>query len=351
MLPEVHANPDGAQGQPPGEPEPSTPSTSPASPAADTRETPSAMGVTEARRETSLPAAPPPTPPQGRLATSVQQMSPGGRWVLGLGLAFLSSFALAIGEFFPSFIFGAGPAGINSVVAALTFVVTLMLALAAGIVLSSWRAVVALAFAAAAGGLVAAWVLIQVVPDGSAEGLTGMNAVLVVFAFFAILNLVPNILFLLAGAGIGKLQGIALGQPHARSARDASVTRWIAALAPVIGAAILARIVPGMFSMEATQGDVATNFSGIFYAVVLAATCLLAGWLLHSWWGFVAAPLVYVGIVVFSSQMFGAGGGWTGGLALYVVLPAVVMSAIGTAIGMYTAGHGGQRPHYGELAT
>lgn len=296
-------------------------------------------------------------PPRGRLAASIQEMSPGRRWALGLGLAFLSSFAIVLADAITAITVSSTTtsAVISAVIGtvnAISFVVAFVLALAAGFVLSRWRTVVALAVATAAGGLVGGWVLVLVSPATYVEGLTGMTAVWIVFTSFVVFELGPIILFLLAGIGIGQLEGITLGQPYALSARQASVSRWIAALSPVIGAGFLARIVPGMLSTQATQGDVSVVLFGIPYAVLLAATCLLAGWLLRSWVGFVAAPLVYVGIAILPyQQLFGSGSGWTGEFALYIVLPAVVMSAIGTAIGMYTAGHRGQHPHYGELAT
>lgn len=89
-------------------------------------------------------------------------------------------------------------------------------------------------------------------------------------------------------------------------------------------------------------------------ALLPALWCLAAGWLLRSWWGFVLAPVVYAGVTFLTSIGFGGLGGidwafWTRGFALYIVLPAVVMSAIGTSIGMYRARRGGQQ-HTPQIA-
>lgn len=71
-----------------------------------------------------------------------------------------------------------------------------------------------------------------------------------------------------------------------------------------------------------------------------ALTCLAGGWLMHSWWGLIAVPAVYV--VVSALMWIPLVGGGPAGMtfltidfALYVVLPAVVMAAIGTPIGIY----------------
>ena len=261
----------------------------------------------------------PPAPPRNRLVARIQQMPPGGRWGLGLALAFLG---------------GAAWMALNT---PLSVAVTGVLALAAGFVLSRWRAVLALVAVLTAGAFVGAWLFVQVAPSGSVEGLTGMGAVLVLLGFFAILDLVPLTLFLLGGVGLGRLQGLTLGQSDTHSARDARASRWITAFAPVVAAGALASslaYLPGM------QLGVWYVVSGILAAILLAVTCLLGGWLLRSWWGLVVVPVVYAGIPALVSQLMGgtiSGDVWPVGFALYIVLPAVVMSAIGTAIGMYRA--------------
>ncbi len=79
----------------------------------------------------------------------------------------------------------------------------------------------------------------------------------------------------------------------------------------------------------------------MFYAMLVAAlpavTCLVAGWLLRSWWGLVAAAVVYVAVGVPIWVLFVSNFPLPVEFVWYVVLPAVVMSAIGTAIGMYRA--------------
>lgn len=311
------------QGQPTGASPPATP---PAPP--------SDMGAV--RPEAAPPPlAAPPAPPGGRLAARVQRMPPAGRWTLGLTLAFLSGVVYLFSPY-------VGFGNIPVVGTALAILVLFVLALAAGFVLSSWGAVLALAVAALAGGVVASVVFALAAPSAG-EGLLAVVA-------FALLVLAPLILFLLAGVGLGKQQGIALGEPHALSAREAGVSRWIAALAPVLGAGYLALpvgYIPGM------QLGIEFTISSILYAVVLAASCLLAGWLLRSWWGLVVAPVVYAGVALLATWVLGGGGDWQvwlTGYGLYIVLPAVVMSAVGTAIGMYRARRAGPPPPQGQLA-
>ncbi|HEX9037393.1 MAG TPA: hypothetical protein VF808_10430 [Ktedonobacterales bacterium] len=75
----------------------------------------------------------------------------------------------------------------------------------------------------------------------------------------------------------------------------------------------------------------------VLSALVPAVTCLIAGWLLRSWWGGIATAVVYVAASAVMWYWFVAGpmSFLTVEFALAVVLPAVVMAAIGTAIGMY----------------
>lgn len=291
-------------------------------------------------------AVPPPTPPRGRLAARVQQMSLGWRWALGLVLAFLSGVAFLLSP-------NLGGGGIPYVGTALGFVVLFVLALAAGFVLSNWWAALALVVAAVVGDFAGGWLYTLVLPAGTVEGLTGLGAALVAFLFLAPVTVPSLILFLLGGVGLGKHYGITIGQPHAQSTGEVSVSRWIAVLAPVIGAGYLA---PPVGYMPGAQLGPEFTVSMILYAVALAATCLLAGWLLSSWWGFVLAPVVYASVAVLATLLlpwFGYSGDmqvWTTGFLLYIVLPAVVMSAIGTAIGMYRAGRWGHHPHSAQPA-
>ncbi len=79
----------------------------------------------------------------------------------------------------------------------------------------------------------------------------------------------------------------------------------------------------------------------VLVAIVPALMCLAAAWLLGSWWGFIASAAVYVaasaGMWILAAVGEGAAGiaFLSAEFALYVVLPAVVLAAIGTAIGMY----------------
>lgn len=275
-----------------------------------------------------LPVTPPATsstPPGGGIVARVQQMPPFGRWALGLGLAFLSGLAFLFSPYVSNF----GPA-----LPTIFVVVMFVLALAAGVVLSSWWATLALAVAASVGGALASWVLPQISSGGGSEGLAGIG---VIVAAFGVFGLVPIIFFLLAGVALGKQQGIALGQPYMLSAGEARVSRWIAALGPVIAAGYLA---PPVAYIPGFQGNILGVLPFLFYAIVLAAACLLSGWLLRSWWGFVVGSVVYAAVAAFASLWFGGFGDmqvWPVGYVLYILLPALAMSAIGTAIGMYRA--------------
>ena len=281
-----------------------------------------------------LSTASEPIPPRGRLAMSILQMAPAARWALGLGLAFVSGVAILFAPFVNAF-------SLPPVLTATALIVMGVLALAAGIVLSRWRALPALAIAAAAGGWVASGLNVQV---SSGEEGVDMKAVFDLFAQFAIFELVALIAFLLAGIGIGKWRGMARWKAHALSADAAKVGRWVAAFSLVIAGGFLATRPIGVAFMGEPEGEAWSVISrvlvGILFASVLAGTCLLAGWLLRSWWGLVLAPVVYVGVAALTSQLFGGVYNWSIwllGFALYIVLPAAGMSAIGTIIGMYSA--------------
>lgn len=85
--------------------------------------------------------------------------------------------------------------------------------------------------------------------------------------------------------------------------------------------------------------DMTTTLIVMLVAAVPALTCLIAGWLLRSWAGLIMAAVVYVAVTAIM-WVLAIGGGpgdmtfWTIEFALYVGLPALVMSVIGTALGM-----------------
>jgi len=89
---------------------------------------------------------------------------------------------------------------------------------------------------------------------------------------------------------------------------------------------------------------------GAVAAILPAVTCLVAAWLLRSWWGLVAIVVVYAGVSALIWGLFIVGPGdaqaWTVTYPLAVVLPGLVMAAIGAFIGRSSAGRGGQRPSY-----
>lgn len=350
MLPEAHttAHPEtavrqpGAQKQPPSDPLSSAPPAPPPR-TSDARE------AREAQREEPLPTAPEPIPPRGRLAVSIQQMAPAARWALGLSLAFVSGVAILFAPFVNAF-------SLPPIMTATALIVMGVIALAAGIVLSRWRALPALAVAAAAGGWVASGVNIQMSPP---EAGGGVKAVFDLFAQFAMFELVALIAFLLAGIGIGKWRGMARWKAHALSADAAKVGRWVAAVSLVIAGGFLAARPIGVAFMgepeEEAWSIISRMLVGILFASVLAGTCLLASWLLRSWWGLALGTVVYVGVAALTSQLFGGVYNWSTwvvGFVIYIVLPAVGMSAIGTIIGMYSAERGGrQHPQVAGSAT
>jgi len=117
---------------------------------------------------------------------------------------------------------------------------------------------------------------------------------------------------------------------------------------------IASGLLAGVTGVVYTQAGVLSTLTGIFYAFVLAATCALASWLLRSSWGFVVAPAVYVCIAATTMCLVGGMSGssvFTVGFALYIVLPAMAMSAVGTAIGISPTERAGDQPGHGTLAT
>ncbi len=269
----------------------------------------------------------------------LRRMPLGGRWALGLGLALLSGFVAV-----------AWPSGWS----AINVVLMLALALAAGFALANWWAALALDAAAMVGAFIGIWLNVQVAPEQTVLGLTGMDAVLSWFAFWASFSALPLLILFLGGVGLGKTQGLALGQPQTLSADEARASRWIAALAPALVAGTLAFNNSGAIFVDPAnlaQGrDVWASVMSLLVALALSTTCLLAGWLLRSWWGAVAATLMYTGPILLLAQFGGYGvseflSGWlTLRFTLYILLPAVVMSVIGAAIGMRGARRGGERP-------
>jgi hypothetical protein len=315
MLPEVHTNATTrTEVRPPVEQEQQPGGTAPPTPPVG------AMEAREVSRE-APPVVSPPTPPRGGLTASIQRIPPAGRWALGLVFAFLSGVAFMFGPYTTNY----GP-GVFIVAIAAMFV----LALAAGFVVTRWWAALVLVVAGAAGGVAGTALFLAMNANAAGGGFKGISDLISASGWFAILGLGPVIALLFAGVGLGKEQGLTLGQPHALTATEMQVGRWIAAIAPLVAAGGLAP------NFAYIQGDTMSILTGSIYAVVLAATCLLAGWLLRSWWGFVLAPVVYAGVTAFAMMMQG-GGGFPVGFYLYILLPAVLMSAIGTAIGMARA--------------
>lgn len=277
------------------------------------------------------PLEPPPIPPRGGIVARIQRMPPGGRWALGLGLAALS--AIVLWSLSGMFMFSHSVA----------FVVAVALALAAGVVLTNWRAGVALAGAMIAGGVVASIALAIFLPNGEIEGQKGITAVLIALAFFALVDLAPLILLAFAGIGLGKVAGLTFGQADTLSPREVNTSRWIAALFSVAAAGLLAPQLgnlPGLLGMQDPTARAFELMPGVAFAIALSLTCLLAGWLLRSWLGFLVTVIAYAGATALI--LSGTSGGGTIifvslGFALYILLPGVVMSALGTFLGMLRA--------------
>lgn len=288
-------------------------------------------------RQAELPIEVPPIPPRNDLVTRIQRMQPGGRWALGLALAFLS--AAVLWSLSGMFMFSHSVA----------FLGALALALAAGVVLPSWRAWLPLLGAMLAGGVVGSIALAVFLPSGEIEGQTGIVAVLIALAFFALVDLAPLTLLAFAGIGLGKTLGATTGQQRIPSTREATRSRWIAALFPVIAAGLVAPQIsnlPGTLGMQDSAATVTDLLPGIAYAIALSLTCALAGWLLRSWLGLLVTALAYIAAIALILTGTSGGGPLpfaSYGGVLYIVLPAVVMSAIGTFIGMWRA-HWAPRP-------
>lgn len=83
--------------------------------------------------------------------------------------------------------------------------------------------------------------------------------------------------------------------------------------------------------------DVFSILISTLVAAVPALTCLVAGWLLRSWSGMIVAAVVYVAASAAMWVLAAVGDLVTAEFALYVVMPAIVMGAIGAAIGISRA--------------
>ena len=120
--------------------------------------------------------------------------------------------------------------------------------------------------------------------------------------------------------------------------------RWALGLGLVVIGGLSWFIVGWGLVFAVNQGLTLTGIlASVLVAVVPAVTCLVAGWLMRSWWGMVAAIVVYAAVsaLLWMLAIVGAGDtqAWLVVFPLYVVLPGVVMAAIGAIIGM----RGGER--------
>jgi len=119
-----------------------------------------------------------------------------------------------------------------------------------------------------------------------------------------------------------------------------------------VGLGLTLVVLGGLSWLFFGYGIVNGNMLILLLAAVPALSCLAAGWLMRSWWGLVAAALVYV--VVSAPMWYGLSIGapsTTFDFALYVVLLAVVMSTVGTLVGRSRARRPELPPPHRHLAT
>ncbi len=110
---------------------------------------------------------------------------------------------------------------------------------------------------------------------------------------------------------------------HTATRAQQPAWRWAIGIGlPIVGA--LSLVIWG-FAI-ASWGPVA--------GIVPALTCLVAGWLLRSWVGFIVTSVVYVAAGAVMWTLAG-GGGLNGEYVLAIALPGVALAVLGTAIGMY----------------
>lgn len=195
MLSEVPTpkNAMSAEGRSPSAPEPplaESPDSVPQPRAAETQD------ASQTSRE-APPISAPPASPGDRLVARIQQMSHGRRWALGLALAFLSGVAAASVLGLPLYM--TVPAALSVAL----IVASVVLALAAGFVLSTWKATWVLVAATAIGAGLIICLAIILSPNPAWEGATGIAAVITAFIWFAILGLVPLTAILFIGNAIG----------------------------------------------------------------------------------------------------------------------------------------------------
>lgn len=119
----------------------------------------------------------------------------------------------------------------------------------------------------------------------------------------------------------------------ARRRQKPSGGRW----ALGIGLAVLGALSWFVFGFLLVQAGL-LSLLAVLVGTGIALTCLVAGWLLRSWQGLVAVLVVYLAVGALGWTLFGIGSSFvTVEFVLDMVLPAAVMSAIGTAIGMARA--------------
>ncbi len=271
--------------------------------------------------------------PLGRTQVQVFAGVPASQWIpaisLVLGGGFLAgalSILLALGG------------GVN--IGTITFFAGLVLlatsCLAASIRLHSWL------------GLIVAsvvYIAVAVLSEMLFWGVTHVSATILTFVSYI---MVPAVVFSAIGTIIGQRRQRGIGWSQ-RTLAGVLASPWV----PAIGLAVVSGYFAGLLGFGGLGDFVLPNGLVLLSPMLISLACLLSSWLLRSWWGLVAVPAVYVACAALTNGylMTGQPGLDFGLFSIFIVLPAVAMSAIGTAIGMYTTSRGGPHPHYAQPAT
>ncbi len=238
----------------------------------------------------------------------------GWRWALGAGLALIAGFTLLLPLLY-----------LRSELAFEPVIVLLavcLVAIAAGYVARSWWALPVLVAALAAGGWVAGIVWNQVAPSPVSG--TGYEAA---YLYILALILLPAAASLITGIALGGMRQQALEGGRAAPTERSSLSVWALALSLPIAGGFFA----GMYCFSAP-----VSLFDATVVLVASVTCLLAGVVLRSWRGLLIPPIAYLALAAFVAFK------WVGAdlgvdFALFAVLPSVLMSAIGTTIGMFAS--------------
>ncbi len=259
--------------------------------------------------------------------------APTSQWLPAISLVAGGGFLA--GVFTILFGLGGGGGGLSIFFAVLVLLATTCLAV--GIRLHSWL------------GLIVAsvvYVAVAVLSEMLLWGPAHVSATILAFVSYIV---VPAVVFSAIGTIIGQRRQLGQGQSQQRAIAGVFASPWI----PAIGLAVVSGYFAGLLGFGGLQDFVLPNGLVLLSPMLISLACLLSSWLLRSWWGLIAVPAAYVAFAALTNGYFMTGqlGLDFGLFGIFIVLPAVVMSIIGTAIGMYTTSRGGPHPHYGQPAT